>query len=132
MAGALGRRGEIFDMDALLAIDARRRELTNEVESRVAEMRQGSKQIGPLKKQGDEDGVRAILDTNERLKEEIKTFESALGEAEHSCQTPRTTRPPTAPARRITASIAPGEKNPISASSPRRTTIWERHSEFWI
>ncbi|MFP6870368.1 MAG: serine--tRNA ligase [Nitrospinota bacterium] len=82
MAGALGRRGEIFDMDALLAIDARRRELTNEVESRVAEMRQGSKQIGPLKKQGDEDGVRAILDTNERLKEEIKTFESALGEAE--------------------------------------------------
>ena len=69
MVGALGRRGEIFDMDALLAIDARRRELTNEVESRVAEMRQGSKQIGPLKKQGDEDGVRAILDTNERLKE---------------------------------------------------------------
>jgi seryl-tRNA synthetase len=78
VAEALGRRGESPDLSGILAIDARRRELTGEVESRVAEMRRGSKQIGALKKEGKDDDVQAILDKNEHLKEEIKKFETDL------------------------------------------------------
>jgi seryl-tRNA synthetase len=82
ISSALGRRGESFDLEGVLSIDSRRRDLTNEVESRVAEMRRGSKQIGPLKKQGAKDEVKAILEKNELLKEEIKGFETVLAEAE--------------------------------------------------
>lgn len=78
IAIALGRRGESPDLSGILATDARRRELTGEVESRVAEMRRGSKQIGALKKDGKEDEIQTILDKNEHLKEEIKKFETAL------------------------------------------------------
>lgn len=78
IAMALSRRGESPDLSGILAIDARRRELTGEVESRVAEMRRGSKQIGALKKDGKEDEIQAILDKNEHLKEEIKKFETDL------------------------------------------------------
>ncbi len=83
---ALGRRGGSFDLEPVRMIDARRRELTNEVESRVAEMRKGSKQIGALKKKGAEDEIKTILEQNERLKEEIKTFESGLAHAENQQQ----------------------------------------------
>lgn len=82
LSSVLSRRGEFFDMDTLLTIDTRRRELTSEVECRVAKMRQGSKQIGTLKKSGAEDKIRSILNTNESLKEEIKNFESDLGNCE--------------------------------------------------
>ncbi len=82
IAGALGRRGESLDLEGVLSIDSRRRELSSEVEGRVAEMRRGSKRIGPLKKQGAEDEVKAILEKNELLKEEIKGFEGGLDEAE--------------------------------------------------
>ncbi len=82
IAGALGRRGESLDLEEVLSIDSRRRGLASEVESRVAEMRRGSKQIGPLKKQGAEDEVKAILAKNELLKEEIKGFETDLAAAE--------------------------------------------------
>ncbi len=86
VARVLGRRGGAFDLEAVRTIDARRRELTNEVESRVAEMRKGSKEIGALKKKGAEDEVKAILEQNERLKEEIKTFEGDLAQAESQQQ----------------------------------------------
>ncbi|MEE9240809.1 MAG: serine--tRNA ligase, partial [bacterium] len=82
VARALGRRGGSFDLEPVRMIDTRRRELTNEVESRVAEMRKGSKEIGALKKKGAEDEVQTILEHNECLKEEIKTFESDLAQAE--------------------------------------------------
>ncbi len=82
VARALGRRGGSFDLEPVRMIDTRRRELTNEVESRVAEMRKGSKEIGALKKKGAEDEVQTILEHNESLKEEIKTFESDLAQAE--------------------------------------------------
>ncbi len=82
VARALGRRGGSFDLEPVRTIDTRRRELTNEVESRVAEMRKGSKEIGALKKKGAEDEVQTILEHNESLKEEIKTFESDLAQAE--------------------------------------------------
>lgn len=82
VAEALQRRGGKVDLEPILTIDARRRELTNEVESRVAEMRKGSKEIGSLKKKGADDEVKTILEANERLKEEIKSFEGDLAEAE--------------------------------------------------
>ena len=82
IATALGRRGESSDLSGILAIDARRRELTGEVESRVAEMRRGSKEIGALKKDSKEDEIQVILDKNEHLKEEIKKFETDLEVAE--------------------------------------------------
>ncbi len=82
VARALGRRGGSFDLEPVRTIDTRRRELTNEVESRVAEMRKGSKEIGALKKKGAEDEVQTILEHNESLKEEIKTFESDLAQTE--------------------------------------------------
>jgi seryl-tRNA synthetase len=82
VAAALARRGEAYDLKGVLEIDSRRRELTAEVESRVAEMRRGSKLIGGLKKEGKETEVAEILEKNERLKEEIKAFETGLEEAE--------------------------------------------------
>ncbi|MDP7505555.1 MAG: serine--tRNA ligase [Nitrospinota bacterium] len=82
VAAALARRGEAYDLKGVLEIDSRRRELTAEVESRVAEMRRGSKLIGELKKEGKETEVAEILEKNERLKEEIKTFETGLEETE--------------------------------------------------
>src|SRR5260221_12522876 len=51
---ALARRGAIEDVDRLLALDARRRELLPEIEGAQAERKTLSKQIGEAKQRGED------------------------------------------------------------------------------
>ncbi|MBI3126835.1 MAG: serine--tRNA ligase [Candidatus Tectomicrobia bacterium] len=87
LARALARRGGAVDLAPLLEADARRRDLTHEVESRVAESRRRSKEIGELKRKGaSDDEMRAFLAENQRLAEEIKARQGRLAEAERQVE----------------------------------------------
>jgi seryl-tRNA synthetase len=84
---ALARRGAAEQVDELLALDARRRELLPEVESAQAERKTLSKQIGEKKKAGEEAEaerlmatVQGLKETIEKGKEEIEQVEAKLGE----------------------------------------------------
>ena len=83
VARTLARRGGDWDLSGLLEIDARRRDLTHQVESRVADVRKRSKRIGELKrdKTSDEE-VQAFLAENQRLTAEAKSMEGELRELE--------------------------------------------------
>jgi len=87
VARALARRGGGVDLAPLLAADARRRGLIQEVESRVADSRKRSKQIGELKRKGaPESEIEAFLAGNQRLAEEVKAREGSLAEAERAVE----------------------------------------------
>jgi seryl-tRNA synthetase len=73
---ALARRGAAEDVDALLALDARRRELLPEIEGAQAERKTLSKQIGEAKQRGEE--ARGPMATVQRLKERIESGKSEL------------------------------------------------------
>ena len=79
VARALARRGGYWNLSGILEIDARRRDLTHRVESRVADVRKRSKKIGELKhnKAPDEE-VEAFLAENQRLTTEAKSMEGEL------------------------------------------------------
>ncbi len=81
VARSLARRGGGWDLSGLLEIDARRRDLTHQVESRVADVRKRSKKIGELKrsKVSDEE-VQTFLAENQRLTAEAKSMEGELAE----------------------------------------------------
>jgi seryl-tRNA synthetase len=82
---ALARRGAAEQIDELLALDARRRELLPEVENAQAERKALSKQIGE-KKQAGEDAeelmatVQALKERIEAAKEELDGVEAKLDE----------------------------------------------------
>jgi seryl-tRNA synthetase len=82
---ALARRGAAEQVDELLALDARRRELLPEVENAQAERKTLSKQIGE-KKQAGEDAeelmatVQGLKERIESAKEELEGVEAKLGE----------------------------------------------------
>ncbi|HEX5984252.1 MAG TPA: serine--tRNA ligase [Solirubrobacterales bacterium] len=82
---ALARRGAAEQVDELLALDARRRELLPEVENAQAERKTLSKQIGE-KKQAGEDAeelmatVQGLKERIESAKEELEQVEAKLGE----------------------------------------------------
>ena len=79
VARALARRGGDWDLSGILEIDARRRDLTHQVESRVADVRKRSKKIGELKRnKASEDEVQAFLAENQRLTTEAKSMEGEL------------------------------------------------------
>ena len=83
VARALARRGGDWDLSSLLEIDARRRDLTHQVESRVADVRKRSKKIGELKRnKATEEEVEAFLAENQRLTAEAKSMEGELRELE--------------------------------------------------
>ena len=83
VARALTRRGGDWDLSGLLEIDARRRDLSHQVESRVADVRKRSKQIGELKRnKAPEEEVEAFLAENQRLTAEAKSMEGELKELE--------------------------------------------------
>ncbi len=83
VALALARRGGDWDLSGLLEIDARRRDLTHQVESRVADVRRRSKRIGELKRnKASEKEVEAFLAENQRLTAEAKSMEGELRELE--------------------------------------------------
>ena len=83
VARALARRGGDWDLSGLLEIDARRRDLTHQVESRVADVRKRSRKIGELKRnKASEEEVEAFLAENQRLTAEAKSMEGELRELE--------------------------------------------------
>jgi seryl-tRNA synthetase len=79
---ALARRGAADQVDELLALDARRRELLPEVENAQAERKTLSKQIGEKKKAGEDAGAEELMATVQGLKERIESGKEELEQAE--------------------------------------------------
>ncbi|HEX8754487.1 MAG TPA: serine--tRNA ligase [Solirubrobacterales bacterium] len=82
---ALARRGAAEQVDRLLALDARRRELLPRVENAQAERKTLSKQIGEAKQAGEDAAelmakVQGLKNQAEAAKEELETVEAELGE----------------------------------------------------
>jgi seryl-tRNA synthetase len=80
---ALARRGAGGEVDELLALDARRRELLPEVEDAQAERNAASKRIGEIKREGGdaETEIAAVGELRQKIdagKEELETIEVAL------------------------------------------------------
>jgi len=76
--GALARRGAAEQVDELLALDARRRELLPEVEGAQAERKTLSKQIGERKQAGEEAAAEQLMATVGELKERIESGKEEL------------------------------------------------------
>ncbi len=77
---ALARRGAAEDVDALLVLDARRRELLPEIEGAQAERKTLSKQIGEAKQRGE--GADELMATVQGLKEWIEGGKAELEQVE--------------------------------------------------
>jgi seryl-tRNA synthetase len=77
---ALARRGAAEQVDELLALDARRRELLPEVENAQAERKTLSKQIGEAKQAGED--AAELMVTVQGLKERIEAGKEALEKVE--------------------------------------------------
>jgi seryl-tRNA synthetase len=77
---ALARRGDADQVDELLALDARRRQLLPEVESAQAERKTLSKQIGEAKQAGGDAGE--LMATVQGLKEKIESGKEELERVE--------------------------------------------------
>jgi seryl-tRNA synthetase len=80
---ALARRGAAGEVDELLALDARRRELLPRIEGAQAERKTLSKRIGEAKQRGEEAGepmrvVQALKETIEAGKAELEQVEAEL------------------------------------------------------
>jgi seryl-tRNA synthetase len=75
---ALARRGAAEQVDELLALDARRRELLPEVENAQAERKTLSKQIGEAKQSGEEARAEELMATVQGLKERIESGKEEL------------------------------------------------------
>jgi seryl-tRNA synthetase len=80
---ALARRGAAGDVDELLALDARRRELLPRIEGAQAERKTLSKRIGEAKQRGEEAAepmraVQALKQTIESGKAELEKVEAEL------------------------------------------------------
>src|SRR6187397_146439 len=77
---ALARRGAAEQVDELLALDTRRRQLLPEVESAQAERKTLSKQIGEAKQAGG--GAEELMATVQGLKEAIESGKEELEQVE--------------------------------------------------
>jgi seryl-tRNA synthetase len=82
---ALARRGAAEQVDELLALDARRRELLPEIEGAQAERKSLSKRIGEAKQRGEEAGeemaaVQGLKEKIESGKAELERVEAELGQ----------------------------------------------------
>jgi seryl-tRNA synthetase len=77
---ALARRGAAEQVDELLALDARRRELLPEVENAQAERKTLSKQIGEAKQAGGD--AAELMATVQGLKEQIEAGKAELEKVE--------------------------------------------------
>ncbi|HET7455487.1 MAG TPA: serine--tRNA ligase [Solirubrobacterales bacterium] len=75
---ALARRGAAEQVDELLALDARRRELLPEVENAQAERKTLSKQIGERKQAGED--AEELMATVQGLKERVESAKEELEE----------------------------------------------------
>ena len=93
---ALARRGAAEQVDELLALDARRRELLPEIEGAQAERKTLSKQIGEAKQRG-EDGRGADARRSAALKETIESGKAELEQVEADLRAGRQRPCPTCP-----------------------------------
>jgi seryl-tRNA synthetase len=75
---AIASKGEKADVDAFLALDARRRELLGRVESLRSERNANSKQVAELKRSGE--NADAVIARTREISAEIKSLEGDLGE----------------------------------------------------
>jgi seryl-tRNA synthetase len=80
---ALARRGAGGEVDELLALDGRRRELLPQVEDAQAERNAASKRIGEIKREGGDaeaeiEAVGRLRETIDAGKEELEALEGAL------------------------------------------------------
>ncbi|HUV38823.1 MAG TPA: serine--tRNA ligase [Planctomycetota bacterium] len=73
---ALADREARFDLDALLALDAKRRELITRTEALKAERNANSKQVSELKKKGAD--ASAVIERTKAIGGEIKTVDEEL------------------------------------------------------
>ncbi len=73
---ALARRKEEVDIDAILAVDAKRREVLFEVEQLKSRQNEVSKQIPAMKKAGED--TTAIFKEMKELSEKIKDFDEQI------------------------------------------------------
>jgi len=76
--GALARRGAAEQVDELLALDARRRQLLPEIEGAQAERKALSKQIGERKVAGEEAEAERLMATVGELKQRIESGKEEL------------------------------------------------------
>jgi seryl-tRNA synthetase len=81
---ALARRGAAADVDRLLALDARRRELLPEIEGAQAERKTLSKQIGEAKQRGEE--AVELMETVGGLKDRIEAGKTELEKVEEDLE----------------------------------------------
>jgi seryl-tRNA synthetase len=81
---ALARRGAAEGVDALLALDARRRELLPEIEGAQAERKALSKQIGEAKQRGEdaEETMATVQGLKQRIEDGKAELERVEGELE--------------------------------------------------
>jgi seryl-tRNA synthetase len=81
---ALARRGAAGDVDVLLALDVRRRELLPEIEGAQAERKTVSKQIGEAKQRGEEaaEQVKIVQGLKERIESGKAELERVAAELE--------------------------------------------------
>src|ERR1700733_7168491 len=79
---ALARRGAAAQVDELLALDARRRQLLPEVEGAQAERKAISKQVGDAKQGGREAEAEELMATVQGLKERIESAKEELERVE--------------------------------------------------
>ena len=82
---ALSRRKEVVDIDGLLELDSKRRELTYEVEQKKAEQNTVSKQIPALKKAGED--TTAIFEEMKGLSESIKLIDEQIHDLDDKIRT---------------------------------------------
>ena len=75
---ALSRRGAAEQVDEVVALDARRRQLLPEVENAQAERKTLSKQIGERKQAGEEAEAEQLMATVQGLKETIESGKEEL------------------------------------------------------
>ncbi len=79
---ALARRGAAEQVDELLALDGRRRELLPEVENAQAERKTLSKQIGERKQAGEDAEAEQLMAAVQGLKERVEAAKEELEEVE--------------------------------------------------
>jgi seryl-tRNA synthetase len=88
---ALARRGAAEEVDRLLALDARRRELLPEIEGAQAERKTLSKQVGEAKQRGED--AAELIETVGGLKERIELGKAELETVEAELETVAATLP---------------------------------------
>ena len=82
---ALARRKEVVDIDALLELDTKRREMLFEVEQLKNKQNEVSKQIPALKKEGKD--VAPIFEEMKKLSAQIKEFDDKVRELDEKINT---------------------------------------------